>query len=1175
MTANLDDPGSLHFICAVSVALRLPRHLQMPHCQQQIGGVKMRLFAIVTLAALFLATVAARPSTPATPASALASAPANNPAPAAKSKPPAKKAPATPPPGQYLRAICTLEPDNGVNVGQCVTVETGAITLLPDVVVGVPAPRPCHIDSLNLSAVRSLSAATIKTELGANPPKQFTIQVSGNYIYLYSTDDPLTKPEETKLLPGLIRAVSELAAAQFGYVVELQVPHASTLGSTLVASLQAIAPSGITVATAGTTRVRITTDGTVSCPTLQTFVEDFRRFANHTHSDTPVASVFFIDPAASGNALGATAIPYSASGAAALGLAALAPSNTGTAGSAAPATGTGSPGGSTTPGSTTGSPTPSGSTTPATTSPGGTPAGNTASNTPASGTPSSSMSGQTITIATATTTGSGAGAAQPSGTSTGPVTTTTITTAQPTVPPAPPTISPTPAAPAAPATATAFSVNGLDLLFTGGTPGDDAWITEKKRAIALLDLPQPQVLVNAWMVQNSTTRAQDSGKLTTFLHQVVNSYNDTIQLSLYLGWSKLVQLSSQNGFFDPTFYNYISLRTVANPPGAFPGSVESAALATAPPGTQEEVANVAAAETEAKTQTQDELKEIRTKLTPAQGVCPADQYCLGYPTIFYPAQPRLTDMLLTLLAAKDPGGAATQAIEAIEKDPLPAMMIPMGCGTGDDVACKLPENALNEIKKQLWLDKSAGWTPCGCQQRDEEVLWHRASSPAGVVADQRLPLECFRVAMQLAGFQSADESNRKNAPDASGNISWTPVTFKEMSVPTVGVARAALADFLFNYKMSQEFPHEFTPYDLTASAQALDSALEPYIHAFNEDLQAYQNFMRAEFVAGINTLKIANDKNSFLNDGIITVQTTSGDVASVSTATQNYLNVSKAPSISQLLSSVMGTSPNGTNSTTGAPNPLAGVISNLSLNEAQVLVGALAAYQSTSLNVNRQLNLVVKPRSLLGAEAAEIDVELNADQTGTPQYWSPGPTGGAKSAADLSAVSQHDVTTHVRIDSINLFDISSLTAIVSKGRDKFPLLPPFVEIPYIGTLVGIPLPAAREYHSSSAVLSAVIVPTATDIAYSLRFTYDRILSDGGADKDAANRWTVRKATSMSDFGSQPLREFHKMKLRCIATLGNSPYPVGMSNDTDNVATTDSSSCQGLTLASTLAESDDN
>jgi hypothetical protein len=149
-------------------------------------------------------------------------------------------------------------------------------------------------------------------------------------------------------------------------------------------------------------------------------------------------------------------------------------------------------------------------------------------------------------------------------------------------------------------------------------------------------------------------------------------------------------------------------------------------------------------------------------------------------------------------------------------------------------------------------------------------------------------------------------------------------------------------------------------------------------------------------------------------------------------------------------------------------------------------------------------------------------------------------------------VTQHDVTTHVRVDSIRLFDVSSFTGMLSKGRDKFPVLPPFVEIPYIGTLLGVPLPAAREYHNSNVVMSAVIVPTATDIAYSLRFVADRVVAETiNPQNQGTCDWTsttgphncaLRKATSLGDFGGQSVREFHRLKLHCIITLGVSPFP---------------------------------
>jgi hypothetical protein len=1019
---------------------------------------------------------------------------------------------------------------------------------------------PIHIPQ---QPIHTLSAATVSKQLGSNL-SPWSVLPAGPFLYINSTstgNSTETNPPGLSLdnLEQLIANVS--AADSLGFEFEMDVPDAASLGPNIAASMQAIAPPGITVAMAGTTTIRVTSDGTVNCDALNQFGHDFTRFAHHTKSDTPVASVFFVDPAATGNALGATAIPFPVSGATALGAVPAAAANSATSNPSAAPTGgaTGGGGGAASPaagggGSTSASSPTGGASTPSnTTQP--------SSSTMGGGSSTSGSSGQTITIATTTTTpaatsatSGNTGSTPPS---TAPVTTTTISTTQPVTPPAAPSISATPAAPSAPAQAQPYSINGRDLLFTGGTPGDDGWITEKKRALALLDLPQPQVLVNAWVIQNSATKPEEAGQLTSLLHGLVNSFNDTIQFSLYLGWNSLIQTSSQAGFFDRPFYNYITLQTVIDPQSEADRGATSPSISA---GT---------------------LNDQRPNL----GICPVHQYCLGYTTLFHPAQPRLTDLLLTLLAAKDPGYRAEQAIDAMESGPLPQRFDELARRScADNSNCKLTDTQVRDLKRNLLIGQDLHDTVCGCQKQDLNLLIERATDP-NHVGDLRLPLECFRAAMVIAG-----EGNGVYA----GKNPVASLTLGNYPTPRLGLARAALADFLFNYKMSVAYPHQFEPYDLTASAQALDAALSPYILAFNEDLQAFQSFVRAELVVDSTQLKMNRDKNTFINDGIITVQTTSGDVATVNTGTQSFLDASRAPSVSQLLSSITGASPGNSS------NVLSGVISNLSFNQAQVLEGALAAYQSTSLNVGRQLNLVVKPRSLLGAEAAEMDVQLNADQGSTaPSYWTPGSMGGAGKAADLSAVTQHDTTTHVRIDSIELFDISSMTAILSKGRDKFPLLPPFVEIPYIGTLVGIPLKAASEYHSSSAVISAVIVPTATNIAYSLRFSSDRVLNanNQNASDQCINSITTRNslckartAKSLDDlvgisgasvpdvqkdqsgqgYYSLPVAEFHHMMVHCIITLGDSPY--AFSGDGPDPYRQDA--CANLSFANALHEGSD-
>jgi len=120
------------------------------------------------------------------------------------------------------------------------------------------------------------------------------------------------------------------------------------------------------------------------------------------------------------------------------------------------------------------------------------------------------------------------------------------------------------------------------------------------------------------------------------------------------------------------------------------------------------------------------------------------------------------------------------------------------------------------------------------------------------------------------------------------------------------------------------------------------------------------------------------------------------------------------------------------------------------------------------------------------------------------------------------------------------------------------LLPPFVELPYIGTLVGVPLPAAQQYQSSTAVLSAVVVPTATDLAYGIRFLADRIVEEGpepcawppqtvagaaeAVDYAHQRACKLRHAESLADFASQPIREFNRMMVQCLATDMRSPNP---------------------------------
>ncbi|MDQ2843319.1 MAG: hypothetical protein M3Y72_20230, partial [Acidobacteriota bacterium] len=279
----------------------------------------------------------------------------------------------------------------------------------------------------------------------------------------------------------------------------------------------------------------------------------------------------------------------------------------------------------------------------------------------------------------------------------------------------------------------------------------------------------------------------------------------------------------------------------------------------------------------------------------------------------------------------------------------------------------------------------------------------------------------------------------------------------------LGLLRAAIADFLFNYKLSQQYPHEFSAYELGHSADILNSALRPIIDSFNRDVRTFQRFLGAELEVQVNEFNrnhsrraLFQSKPTFLNNGLVTVRTISGQDSTVDTSSQSFMDASTAPQISDLAKSILGQSNSTGSGGSGGAGAATEVLGKLSPPEAQLITGAIAAYQSSKVQIGRQLSLDVMPRSLNGAVSAEITVKLNAGESSPPSYWGSTQNGNA----DLSRVATHNTSTRVRVDSVRLFDVSAFTAVLQRSHSRFPLLPPFMEIPYIGTIVGVPLPPA-------------------------------------------------------------------------------------------------------------------
>jgi hypothetical protein len=95
------------------------------------------------------------------------------------------------------------------------------------------------------------------------------------------------------------------------------------------------------------------------------------------------------------------------------------------------------------------------------------------------------------------------------------------------------------------------------------------------------------------------------------------------------------------------------------------------------------------------------------------------------------------------------------------------------------------------------------------------------------------------------------------------------------------------------------------------------------------------------------------------------------------------------------------------------------------------------------------------------------------------------------------------------------------------------------------------LPAAKEYHNSTAIVSAIVVPTAADLAYGLTFQSDRVVDPSRAcqwpttleqkiEQPAKPFCRLRRALSLSDIDQQPIRNFHKAVIHCLSTDMSAP-----------------------------------
>jgi hypothetical protein len=430
--------------------------------------------------------------------------------------------------------------------------------------------------------------------------------------------------------------------------------------------------------------------------------------------------------------------------------------------------------------------------------------------------------------------------------------------------------------------------------------------------------------------------------------------------------------------------------------------------------------------------------------------CDKDQYCLGFGEAFRPLRPALTHMLGVLAAAANPS-VADQFVDCLE-GAAGCQVLERTIERRSAVSVTQAEHANRDRRADASND---------CEARDQDALIGDSDSGPSFT--------CFRLQLR-----------ESLAPERKALL------------------RAALADFLFQYKFATEHPHNFDVYDYSTSAQSLDAQFDPLLVAFNRDVAVFMKHLQQEIERSQSRLKSVG----FASSGTVTVRTISGTDSEFDTTTQNAFKTTPPP-LAQDFFKNLGDA---------EKNDPALLKANLSTHAAEALTAFLNSGKSATVSIGRALNLKMSPVSLPGASAAELKIHLESKDDGAPQSIAPD---GSTKADTTDRVSQQTIDTNVRVDSLKLFDVSSFSAALSRGREPIPLLPPFVDLPYIGSLVHWKPRPSTVYHRTFAIVSAVVVPTAADMLSGLRF-----------------KWN----TSNTDL--QQVRTFHERKLACIVSQTN-------------------------------------
>lgn len=425
-------------------------------------------------------------------------------------------------------------------------------------------------------------------------------------------------------------------------------------------------------------------------------------------------------------------------------------------------------------------------------------------------------------------------------------------------------------------------------------------------------------------------------------------------------------------------------------------------------------------------------------------------YGLGYSTLYYPLTPNLIDMLVTLVSLRDPRSAADSMLGEMG---TPAPYDPHN-------TCREEDQAVYE--KETKADKQAKLEEKRAHQPED----HKLNRPAPTPHPSHLHLACVRHAIM------------------DGLLAVTPNGASSTS--GLGQIRGALADFLFHYKLMVDYRDDFESYREPIAADTLDSALAPIVAAFGEDLSVFQASLQAQVA---RTIAQGNKNIKYGYGGLVSLKVLSSQPGKLTTATQNYFDVTPPATLNDLLTNLQ------TVGASAEKTPLSSLVTSLTpakTVELLTVLGQTLTPKTATAHLGRGLDLEVTAHSLSGAIGAELDLKVNSTENGAAIIQ----PGSDKPGDDLnSRVSQHSIDTHVRVNSINLFPVSTLSSTLARGRAPWKPFDP-IEVPVLSLLFKKARSPQIVQTQSLVFVDAVVVPTAVDLGYGVPINSDVISGQG-------------------------------------------------------------------------------